>query len=445
MVAYRLQRQVYCFEEPICREDVPIPKSLWRLDVLLKDAVLEKATLLLNSHTLVEASIVHLKKAVIGTFLLTSTCAFPNHDGNDAQGLPYLHPRLRTIRSNTGASISFTEPGKAGICETTPGLKSYSGYINLSCAAHMFFMFFEARQDPHNAPTTLWLGGGPGSLGPCGVTEELATYINHHPWTEVSNLLVLWQPIGVGFSHSSIEPGSLNPLTRIFENASFAGVTGRYPVINDANKVGITQAAAKVAWDAVQAFYVTAGKAVNFSLLVQADGICRHYGPTFFRYFYHQNTKIINGKLRGQPLVFDALGIINGAIDTGIEAPYFPEIVNHNTYNTKGVNQPVYDYMKFANSMPGGCQDKIKACRATNYSSIADFTLCVQAVHMCNDNVGSPYLNANPRNMYDIRITADTPPEPDYLAPFFNKASTRKALGVALNWASMSYDVYYAF
>ncbi|KMU76129.1 carboxypeptidase 2 [Coccidioides immitis H538.4] len=47
--------------------------------------------------------------------------------------------------------------------------------------------------------------------------------------------------------------------------------------------------------------------------------------------------------------------------------------------------------------------------------------------------------------MYDIRITADTPPEPDYLAPFFNKASTRKALGVALNWASMSYDVYYAF
>ncbi|KMU90645.1 carboxypeptidase 2 [Coccidioides immitis H538.4] len=322
-------------------------------------AVLEKATLLLNSHTLVEASIVHLKKAVIGTFLLTSTCAFPNHDGNDAQGLPYLHPRLRTIRSNTGASISFTEPGKAGICETTPGLKSYSGYINLSCAAHMFFMFFEARQDPHNAPTTLWLGGGPGSLGPCGVTEN---------WLR--------------FSHSSIEPGSLNPLTRIFENASFAGVTGRYPVINDANKVGITQAAAKVAWDAVQAFYGALPK-LNPRLK------SRHFNLwTFFRYFYHQNTKIINGKLRGQPLGFDALGIINGAIDTGIEAPYFPEIVNHNTYNTKGVNQPVYDYMKFANSMPGGCQDKIKACRATNYSSIADFTLCVQAVHMCNDNVG---------------------------------------------------------
>ncbi|KMU76128.1 hypothetical protein CISG_05496 [Coccidioides immitis RMSCC 3703] len=305
MVAYRLQRQVYCFEEPICREDVPIPKSLWRLDVLLKDAVLEKATLLLNSHTLVEASIVHLKKAVIGTFLLTSTCAFPNHDGNDAQGLPYLHPRLRTIRSNTGASISFTEPGKAGICETTPGLKSYSGYINLSCAAHMFFMFFEARQDPHNAPTTLWF---------------------------------------CGFSHSSIEPGSLNPLTRIFENASFAGVTGRYPVINDANKVGITQAAAKVAWDAVQAFYGALPKlnprlkSRHFNLWTVSNG--GHYGPTFFRYFYHQNTKIINGKLRGQPLVFDALGIINGAIDTGIEAPYFPEIVNHNTYNTKGVGFP---------------------------------------------------------------------------------------------------------
>ncbi|EFW16442.1 carboxypeptidase [Coccidioides posadasii str. Silveira] len=352
----------------------------------------------------------HLKKAVIGGFLLTSTCAFPNHDGNDAQGLPYLHPRLRTIRSNTGASISFTEAGKAGICETTPGVKRYSGYINLSRDAHMFFMFFEARQDPHNAPTTLWLGGGPGSLGPCGAPPK--------NWLRSS--------------HSSIEPGSLNPLTRIFENAWFAGVTGRYPVINDANKVGTTQAAAKVDWDAVQAFYDALPKlnprlkSRHFNLWTVSNG--GHYGPTFFRYFYDQNTKIINGKLRGQPLAFDALGIINGAIDTGIE-----------------VNQTVYDYMKFANSMPGGCQDKIKACRATNYSSIADSTVCVQAVHMCNDNVGSPYLNANPRNMYDIRITADTPPEPDYLTPFFNKASTRKALGVALNWTSMSYDVYCAF
>ncbi|EER27222.1 Serine carboxypeptidase family protein [Coccidioides posadasii C735 delta SOWgp] len=209
----------------------------------------------------------HLKKAVIGGFLLTSTCAFPNHDGNDAQGLPYLHPRLRTIRSNTGASISFTEASKAGICETTPGVKRYSGYINLSRDAHMFFMFFEARQDPHNAPTTLWLGGGPGS-------DSLNAAFKGKP---TENLTEYWT----------------------------------------------TQAAAKVDWDAVQAFYGALPKlnprlkSRHFNLWTVSNG--GHYGPTFFRYFYDQNTKIINGKLRGQPLAFDALGIINGAIDTGIE------------------------------------------------------------------------------------------------------------------------------
>jgi carboxypeptidase C (cathepsin A) len=60
---------------------------------------------------------------------------------------------------------------KTTICETTPGVKSYSGYVNLPANAaegrnyptHTFFWFFEARKDPSNAPLSLWLQGGPGS------------------------------------------------------------------------------------------------------------------------------------------------------------------------------------------------------------------------------------------------------------------------------------------
>ena len=36
----------------------------------------------------------------------------------------------------------------------------------------------------------------------------------------------------LGFSYAEKEPGSLNPLTGVFEDADFAGVQGRYPVIN---------------------------------------------------------------------------------------------------------------------------------------------------------------------------------------------------------------------
>lgn len=40
-------------------------------------------------------------------------------------------------------------------------------------------------------------------LGPCNVTEELATQLNPYAWNEVSNLLFLSQPLGVGFSYGS--------------------------------------------------------------------------------------------------------------------------------------------------------------------------------------------------------------------------------------------------
>ena len=47
-----------------------------------------------------------------------------------------------------------------GICETTPGVKSYSGYVELENSINVFFWFIEARKDPSKAPLTLWLNGG---------------------------------------------------------------------------------------------------------------------------------------------------------------------------------------------------------------------------------------------------------------------------------------------
>lgn len=39
-------------------------------------------------------------------------------------------------------------------------------------------------------------------LGPCNVTEDLQTQLNPYAWNEVSNMLFLSQPIGVGFSYA---------------------------------------------------------------------------------------------------------------------------------------------------------------------------------------------------------------------------------------------------
>lgn len=77
--------------------------------------------------------------------------------------LPAEPEGVQTIVCPSGANITYKEPGKEGICETTPGVNSYAGFINLGEDVHSFFWFFESRRDPANDPLTLWLNGGPGS------------------------------------------------------------------------------------------------------------------------------------------------------------------------------------------------------------------------------------------------------------------------------------------
>ena len=74
--------------------------------------------------------------------------------------LPVEVTDLKTVTGHNGRSLRFREPG---LCETTQGVKSYSGFIDLAEDKHLFFWFFESRHDPASDPITLWLNGGPGS------------------------------------------------------------------------------------------------------------------------------------------------------------------------------------------------------------------------------------------------------------------------------------------
>ncbi|KAL4883624.1 Alpha/Beta hydrolase protein [Aspergillus karnatakaensis] len=375
----------------------------------------------------------------------------------DKRQLPHDPSGVKKIETPNGVTIRYKEPGKEGVCETTPGVNSYSGYVDVSPDSHTFFWFFEARNDPANAPITLWLNGGPGSdsliglfeeLGPCSINENLTTDVNPYSWSEVSNLLFISQPLGVGFSYADTEEGSLNPVTGVVENGSFAGVQGRYPKI-DATLIDTTDLAAHAAWEIVQGFLGglpqldSTIKSKDFSLWTESYG--GHYGPAFFNHFYEQNERVANGTVDGIELNFNSLGIINGIIDEGIQAPFYPEFAVHNTYGIKAVNETVYNYMKFANEMPNGCQDQIALCKATNRSALADFAICTEATNMCRDNVEGPYYSFGDHGVYDIRHPYNDQTPPGLFEPFLTQDWVMEAIGVNINYTSSSQEVYFAF
>ncbi|RMZ81465.1 hypothetical protein DV738_g2273, partial [Chaetothyriales sp. CBS 135597] len=369
--------------------------------------------------------------------------------------LPAEPEGVKTIISPRGVNITFKEPE---ICETTPGVKSYSGFINLAPDVHSFFWFFESRSNPKHDPLTLWLNGGPGSdsliglfeeLGPCHIAENNSATLNPYSWNEVSNLLFLSQPLGVGFSYGSKAPGSLDPYTGVYVPASEAPVTGRYPVIN-ATAIDTTDLAAIAAWEVIQGFLSALPQLApdvglkEFNLATESYG--GHYGPAFFNHFYKQNVAIQNGTARGTPLLFNSLTVINGIIDEYIQAPYYPEFANFNTYGIKALNETVYNYEKFALNMPNGCLDQIRSCQYVDRTTLSGQALCAEAQNQCRDNVEGPYYQFGNRGVYDIRSPIDDPNPPSYWLDYLNTPTIQNAIGVDTNYTtSVNSDVYYAF
>jgi carboxypeptidase D len=85
---------------------------------------------------------------------------------------------------------------------------------------HTFFWFFEARKDPHKAPLSLWLQGGPGAPstpgavgenGPCLVTPDSRdTVLNPWSWNNEVNMLYIDQPVQTGFSYDRLINGTID-------------------------------------------------------------------------------------------------------------------------------------------------------------------------------------------------------------------------------------------
>ncbi|KAH8203128.1 hypothetical protein TruAng_002649 [Truncatella angustata] len=351
-----------------------------------------------------------------------------------------------------GITVRYKEV-PTGICELDPNVKSFSGYADVAENEHIFWWFFESRnQDPTEAPLTVWINGGPGSssmiglfqeLGPCGVDINGEPFNNPYSWSNVSNMLFIDQPTTVGMSYSIPIPAYEDSNGNIVQlpNASCPDYAQQYDSCGTYSKPDITLVpnntlgAAPNMWKTLQGFmgafpqYSRSG----FSFTTESYG--GHYGP----YFLEQNAKNISG---AHKIELENVLIGNGWFDPLIQyqAYYNFSVYPGNTYDY----DPYTDVQKaeWFNNLygEGNCVDKTLQCYATGRNDV-----CSDADNFCYYNVEAPYDIYSGRDEYDMRELTPDPFPYSFYVDYLNTPSVQAAIGAYQNFSEGSGTVSTAF
>lgn len=386
----------------------------------------------------------------------------------------------------------LTNSSQPKICETTPGVKSYSGYVHLPPGTlndlgldqqypiNTFFWFFESRNDPRNAPLSIWMNGGPGSSsmiglmqenGPCYVNgDSNSTELNPWSWNNYVNMLYIDQPNQVGFSYDVPTNGTYDQLSGErevspdgFENGvpkqNSTFYVGTFPSLNASTSANTTENSARALWHFAQTWFseFPAYKPRDDRVSIWTESYGGRYGPAFTAFFQEQNEKIANGSLtepgESHYIHLDTLGIINGCVDLLVQAPSYPDMAYNNTYGIEAINETVYDQAMEAWSKPGGCKDQITRCRRLAKegdphmygNNAAVNKACQEADSYCSNTVEGPYILYSGRGYYDISHFDPDPFPPPYYLGYLSQNWVQKALGVPINFTESVDSVYTGF
>ncbi|KAF2813710.1 alpha/beta-hydrolase [Mytilinidion resinicola] len=212
---------------------------------------------------------------------------------------------VSSIQSPATLGPKYYNP-ETSICETTPGVKAYSGYVHLpsnitqdiqgEIPFHVsaFFWLFEARHEPEKAPLAIYLAGWPGESsmypvfsgesGPCYANKDgNSTTLNPWSFNVHVNMLYIDQPSQVGYSYDEIVEGSYNVLDgsitpeKLPQNQTT--IPGKFPSQNPATTANTTTLAARALWHFAQVWFTE--PAIPRIFIFNVD-IQQHYGVKLF-------------------------------------------------------------------------------------------------------------------------------------------------------------------
>lgn len=144
------------------------------------------------------------------------------------------------------------------------------------------------------------------------------------------------------------------------------------------------------------------------------------------------------------------MGLLNGCIDIGIIAPYYPQMAFNNTYNFQAYNETVFEAVNKAVNKPKGCLDMVRQCRSLADEYDPHWTggnkkvdqACGAAMEMCFSKVLTPYMTVSGRSSFDLAHPLQDPLPKGTSMGYFNRGWVQQALGVPVNytWDSSSVE-----
>ncbi|KAI0086932.1 serine carboxypeptidase [Irpex rosettiformis] len=293
---------------------------------------------------------------------------------------------------------------ESDFCDGT--VKSYTGYIDVE-ARHLFFYFFESRNNPDKDDVILWTDGGPGcssalglfmELGPCRVTSPDNSIFNPYSWNEKANVFFIDQPIGVGFSYADYE-----------------------------EYVGTTEDGAKDVAAFIAIFFEHFTKFKGRAFHMASGSYGGRYIPAYASYVYDQNPKLIAAG--ATPINLTSIMIGNGCSDQITMIPSYYEM----QCKSETV-PPVVDIstcVAIKRALPR-CQEWLKK----SCDDITDSISCAAAIAFCTNTIEVPFY-ATGMNPYDISKPCDglitetlCYPITNTIASFLDKPDIRRTLGV---------------